>query len=224
MQDFMKGRKRWLGVLIWAAFIIFLILRIGTGSYLAEIDAQHWEATRPKAETTLTEEEIAALEQEVYNQEAVASILSLVVLGFGLAGLYFVNRDIAQRLAFALGTVFIVTLVTFVILRAMPGDPFHQRATELVQQRQMDYDDALRVAYREFDYDPDKPFLEGFLEYVGKVLRFDLGLSWQYKIPVNDVITEALPWTLLVLASSLAIGFTVGSVLGMIIVEAPDRP
>src|SRR5690606_15931027 len=116
--------------------------------------------------------------------ETTLSVTMLGVFVLGLTAFHFVRPSLARRVGFVLLTVVLVTFATFTILRIMPGDPFQAMANDLVRERGLNYDDALKMAYTMLDYDPEKPFLIGFVEYLGSVLRFDLGESWQYKVPV----------------------------------------
>lgn len=124
---------------------------------------------------------------------------------------------IAKRVGVALVTVLFVTVVTFVLIRNMPGDPLQQWAFELVQSQSVTYEDALKMVQSMYKYDPDQPLGEAFLEYVGSLLQGDLGQSLLYQQSVNKILANALPWTLLVLSIALLLSFSIGILLGTII-------
>jgi ABC-type dipeptide/oligopeptide/nickel transport system permease component len=60
----------------------------------------------------------------------------------------------------------------------------------------------------------DKPLGVQFLIYMGNLLKGDLGMSFKTREPVTTVLMQRLPWTLLLmfttLISSLAVGIPVG--------------
>lgn len=118
-------------------------------------------------------------------------------------------RFLARRLArLALGVVFLV-VVTFLMVRLVPGDPV--RATlgekappQLVEQRrhQLGLDDSL----------PNQ-----FGDYVGGLLSGDLGTSIKSEEPVSTIVEERLPATLELAAIAIVIVLGVSIPLGLLV-------
>ena len=81
-----------------------------------------------------------------------------------------------------------VSVVVFVILRLVPGDPISMMlppgATEEVR------------ANLERLYGLDQPLWRQYLIWLGDVVRLDFGTSTQFRLPVAEVILERLPATL----------------------------
>jgi len=123
----------------------------------------------------------------------------------------------AKRVGIALLTLLLVTSVTFVIIRSMPGDPIQQLANELTHNQAISYDEAYERVKSYYNYDPDLPMGQAFIEYLGSLLRGDLGKSMLYQVSVNEILAKALPWTLLILATSLLLSFGLGAFLGMVV-------
>ena len=48
----------------------------------------------------------------------------------------------------------------------MPGNPIQIKIDQLMDQRQMSYDDALRSAAALYDFDPDAPLMEQYVDYI----------------------------------------------------------
>ena len=80
-----------------------------------------------------------------------------------------------------------VMLLTFIMLRVIPGDPVTVLLGEHYSQ---DTIDKLTKAM-----DLDKPLWQQFFSYLGGVLRGDLGISYSLKRPVTDLILQAFPYT-----------------------------
>ena len=53
-----------------------------------------------------------------------------------------------------------------------------------------------------------------FLRYIANVFKGDLGLSYQNNEPVTNVIKKSLPWTLLIQAPTILLGWIIGNLLG----------
>ncbi len=54
-----------------------------------------------------------------------------------------------------------------------------------------------------------------FLVYIRNVFKGDLGISYsQYPKPVVDIIKESVPWTLLIQAPTIILGWIIGNLLG----------
>ncbi|MGQ0766080.1 MAG: ABC transporter permease [Gemmatimonadota bacterium] len=116
--------------------------------------------------------------------------------------------SILRRLAFGLLTVFAVATFTFVLIHAAPGEPF---APAMADAR---LTPEIREAFRS-RYELDRPMRVQFASYVGKIARGDLGESFSHSRPVADVLSEALPRTLLLVGTALLAGFAVGILLAL---------
>lgn len=124
---------------------------------------------------------------------------------------------VIKRVGFALGTLILVTVLTFVLINNMPGDPLQQWAIEVAQAQGVTLEEAMKQVQALYNYDPDEPVIDRFLRWVGGLLRGDLGQSLLYKVSVNEIVATALPWTLLILSVSLSLSFVIGVSLGMVI-------
>ena len=111
-------------------------------------------------------------------------------------------------------TILFATTITFFVIRAMPGDPVESMAMGMLQQG-MDYNESYEKAKAMLNYDPDKPVIEQYVGYLGKLVSGDLGISITSKRPVTEIIASALPWTLFILTLSIGIAFTLGVLIGM---------
>lgn len=122
-----------------------------------------------------------------------------------------------------------VTLIVFLITRIVPGGPIERAIMEArmadagggpgggsrystgsgaISEEQMQ---ALK-AYYGFD----RPPLQAYFIWLGKVLRGDLGTSYRYNEPVSSIILERLPVSLMYGACTLFLVYTVCVPLGIL--------
>ena len=112
-------------------------------------------------------------------------------------------RLIAQRLLAALPNLLGVVVITFLLTRALPGDPAAYFAGGAATQ------EAIEEVRKQLGL--DRPLLEQFYRYLRDLARGDLGLSLTTGQPVRQELLSRLPATLeimlaaLLLACSLAI-------------------
>jgi peptide/nickel transport system permease protein len=115
-------------------------------------------------------------------------------------------RWLAGRLAQALVTLALVTVITFFLMRLAPGDPMAPVGDRQMSQREVL---ALRAMYG-----LDQPLYRQFTAYLTGLLHGDLGTSFSQRRPVATVVAERLPATLLLGGCVLVINFTLGVWLG----------
>ncbi|WLW52421.1 ABC transporter permease [Streptomyces sp. YU58] len=102
----------------------------------------------------------------------------------------------------------LAVLVTgFFLFRLIPGDPVKtMTGGRPVSAEQL-------AAYRR-EFGLDLPVWQQFTDYCGKALTGDLGTSYQFRAPVLDKITEALPNTLLLTGTAFVLYTALGIFLG----------
>ncbi len=125
---------------------------------------------------------------------------------------------LAKRVAVALITVYVAASLTFFIVRAMPGDPIEALAQEFVKQYYMSYAEALALARSVAPFVPKGDLLHQYLQYMWNFLHGNLGVSITYSTgtPVIKLLAATIPWTVLVVATSLVISFAIGIAIGML--------
>jgi peptide/nickel transport system permease protein len=122
-----------------------------------------------------------------------------------------------RRIIKALLTVWFVITVTFFIIRLMPSNPVELYIQEQIAQYGLSYAEARDQAAALFEINLDAPLHVQYLDYMGKLLRGDLGDSYRSKgTQVISVIRQFLPWTLFSVGLSLLISFGLGVGLGML--------
>lgn len=114
-------------------------------------------------------------------------------------------RFILKRLLGAIPTLLILITIAFFMIRVAPGGPFDADKT-LPPEVQANLDAK---------YNLDQPLFTQYLNYLGSVLRGDLGPSFQYSdFTVNELIAEGFPVSIQLGASALALALLFGVLIG----------
>ena len=117
------------------------------------------------------------------------------------------RRLLVARLGQSLIVVFIVTTISFFVIRAAPGDPFSYDSALITP--------AVREHWRaQFGY--DRPLLEQFARYVASAAHGQFGYSFQMREPVSAALAQAVPRTLLLTSVSLGLSFVLGLAVGVV--------
>lgn len=115
---------------------------------------------------------------------------------------------ILRRLASLIFVLFGVSLVVFMMLALLPGDP----ATAILGP--FATPDRVRGLNQEFGLTGSLP--ERYAVWLGNLLQGDLGRSYALDRPVMELVRERLGRTLLLASSALAIGTLCGLLLGSV--------
>ena len=118
------------------------------------------------------------------------------------------SRYLLNKVVQAIGTVFLIIILNFVLFRMMPGSPERvSRNPHLTPEL---------VAENRARWGLDKPlFPDQFVDYIGETLTGDLGYSIKYRgQPVVDVVLTAMGPTLLLIGLGEIIAIVVGLALG----------
>jgi len=124
-------------------------------------------------------------------------------------------RYILKRLLGAIPTLFILVTIAFFMIRVAPGGPFDSDKT-LPPEVQANLDAK---------YNLDQPLLIQYVQYLGSVLRGDLGPSFQYSdFTVNELIAEGFPVSIQLGASALTLALIFGVAIGTIAAWRQNSP
>lgn len=120
---------------------------------------------------------------------------------------------ILRRLASALLTLILVSIVAFIIIDLPPGDFADEYADKKIQDGVI-ITEAEMVAIR-MELGLDRPLYIRYLKWSSGILHGDLGFSWEYRRPVKEVIGERLPMTLVLALSTLLFIYFIALPLGI---------
>jgi len=121
---------------------------------------------------------------------------------------------IIRRILFAILTLIIISIISFVIIQLPPGDTTSIRLQVLqtsgiqVNQEQID---QIRA-----DFGLNKPLYQQYFFWVGNMFRGDFGESFGYNAQVNQILKERIPYSLLLAFLSIIIVYIISIIGGII--------
>jgi peptide/nickel transport system permease protein len=123
-----------------------------------------------------------------------------------------VLRYIFLRLLAMIPTLFLISVLVFVIIELPPGDYFESYVNEL--KALGEEADLAEVEALKAQYGFDQPAPIRYLHWVGGMLQGDFGYSFEYRLPVNEVVGDRLWLTILLSVVTIiftwAIAFPIG--------------
>lgn len=129
------------------------------------------------------------------------------------------QSSVEKRLAIGgsyLLTVFLLLTLNFFLPRIMPGDPISAMLASASTSGSSASitDDETRAALERY-YGLDRPLPEQYWRYLKGLVSGDLGRSIRFNRPVVSLISERIPWTLLLGGTSVAIATAIGVFTGI---------
>lgn len=122
------------------------------------------------------------------------------------------RRPRRHRVVTYLVTLFLLVNLNFFLPRALPGDPIESMF--LAGSPTFVNDDEKRAELTRY-YELDGSLVEQYGRYVGSLVRGDLGVSIRQNSRVSDLVAARLPWTVLLVMTSLTFASALGLVLGV---------
>ena len=108
----------------------------------------------------------------------------------------------ARRILVMIPTLIAISIIIFIIIQLPPGDYLETYINELKSQGEQV--DPARIEYLKEIYGLDKPMHEQYLLWVFGLLQGDLGYSFEFELPVSEVVGDRL-WLSMVLSTSTII-------------------
>ncbi len=119
---------------------------------------------------------------------------------------------ILRRFIQAILVVIIITFLIFLVIRLLPGDPILIYLSS--QDLQTLTIEQIEVAKAQFGL--DKPLVMQYFNWIGDLLRGDLGMSIFYYQKVSGLIRERLPVTLILGVIAFIFSHIIGVIAGTI--------
>jgi peptide/nickel transport system permease protein len=116
-------------------------------------------------------------------------------------------RYIAKRMPYVIPQLFGIILVSFFMVKLIPGDPAVMMLGPTASQQSL-------AALRD-KMGLSKPLWQQFAYYIGDVLHGNLGTSWQTTRPVTEDLLQRFPATLELVTFGLLLAIAIGFPLGV---------
>jgi peptide/nickel transport system permease protein len=123
-----------------------------------------------------------------------------------------------RRVFQALAVVFLVTVITWGMLRMIPGN------VAVAVMGPGVYRDARAIKVFDADYGFNLPWYRQYFVWLGNLLRGNLGYSWKSGQSVASLLATALPRTLLLVVPATLLALVVAVPMGMIQAVRRDKP
>lgn len=117
-------------------------------------------------------------------------------------------RYVLKRALLAVSIIFSISLITFLILNVLPGDP--------VAMMLGDFADANKIKEVRHNMGLDLPLWQQYLKWITNLIRGDFGSSYFQKKPVLFLILQAFQYTSYLAAMSYIIALMIGLFMGII--------
>jgi peptide/nickel transport system permease protein len=120
---------------------------------------------------------------------------------------------IVQRLLAAIPTIFGITVLIFLAMRVLPGDPFLAVGGESATSLRMT-EDQLRQARAQLGI--DRPYWQQYLSWMGDIARGEFGRSFWRDEPVINLIARRAPISAEIAVLAMAVAWLVGIPIGVL--------
>lgn len=121
-------------------------------------------------------------------------------------------KFVFRRVLLMIPTVFVISVISFLVMEAPPGDYMDSYVTNLINTQQ--YVDPAEVEALRLRYGLDDPLYVRYYRWISGVFRGDLGRSLAWSQPVKKLIAERLPWTLAISISALILTYIIAIPIG----------
>jgi ABC-type dipeptide/oligopeptide/nickel transport system permease component len=125
-------------------------------------------------------------------------------------------RYIAKRIPYVIPQLFGIILVSFFMVKLIPGDPAVMMLGPTASQQSL-------AALRD-KMGLSKPLWQQFAYYIGDVLHGNLGTSWQTTRPVTEDLLQRFPATLELVTFGLLLAIAIGFPLGVAAARLQSGP
>ena len=121
-------------------------------------------------------------------------------------------RYIIHRLLIMIPTLLAISIIVFTIIQLPPGDYLESYIAELQSEGQSV--DQSKIEFLRQNYGFDKPMIEQYATWLLGMTHGDFGFSFEYRLPVADVVGDRLWLTFMVsyttMVFTLLVAFPIG--------------
>ena len=120
---------------------------------------------------------------------------------------------VIRRVLIMIPTLVVTSGIIFTVMSLSPSDYFTNYVAEL--EAQGEKADTGRIDFMKKEYGLDKPPLQRYLAWVGGMVRGDFGYSFEYQMPVRDVVGDRVWLTMILSFSTIVFTWLVAFPIGI---------
>ena len=120
---------------------------------------------------------------------------------------------ILRRIALMIPTLLIISALVFTLIELPPGDYFESYMAE--QQAQGENVDQAQIEELKREYGFDRHPVERYFVWLAGLVQGDLGYSFEYELPVNEVVGDRLFLTMLVAFVTIIVTWIIAFPIGI---------
>ncbi len=123
----------------------------------------------------------------------------------------------AKRIALFIPTILLITIIVFVVMRIVPGDP----ALAILSEGEAQFTQADLDRLRQ-ELGTDQHLALQYFKWIGNVLTGDFGNSFWFKAPVMDELKDRIPVTIELAVLSIVLAVVIAVPFGILSAINPD--
>ncbi|MDF1793479.1 MAG: ABC transporter permease [Thalassobaculaceae bacterium] len=120
---------------------------------------------------------------------------------------------LARRILIMIPTMIAISVITFIIIQLPPGDYLSTLIAEMESQGEAV--DPAKIEALRAHYGLDKPMWEQYLFWLFGMLRGDFGYSFEYQLPVSDVVGDRVLLTIVLNFTTILFIYLVSFPIGI---------
>jgi len=129
---------------------------------------------------------------------------------------------IIKRLFFVIISLFVISIISFIIIQLPPGD-FANTAVQQLGGGGIPASPEL-IEQLQAQYGLDKPLAQQYFIWMGKMVRGDFGYSLYYAKNVNDILRERFPYSLYLAFFSIIFVYIISIPMGIVAANKQRSP
>ena len=122
-------------------------------------------------------------------------------------------RYVVHRLLIMIPTLLAISVIVFAIIQLPPGDYLESYIAELQSEGQSV--DESKIEFLRQNYGFDKPMIEQYATWLLGMTHGDFGFSFEYRLPVSEVVGDRLWLTFLVSYTTMVFTWLVAFPIGL---------
>ena len=120
---------------------------------------------------------------------------------------------VIRRILIMIPTLLAISMIVFIIIELPPGDYLESYVAEL--QAQGESVDPQEIQFLREQYGFDESPVQRYLRWVGGMLQGDFGYSFEYRLPVSDVVGDRLFLTIVVSMATIIFTWVIAFPIGI---------